>query len=99
MVKASEEDERKLVRRAFSMTVVALRRKAGIAQERVALESGIDRGYMGKLERGQNVPTLETVFKLLPVFRISFVQFAEHFETNLRRARRAESRPAATRPS
>jgi hypothetical protein len=45
------------------------------------------------------VPTLETVFKLLPVFRISFVQFAEHFETNLRRARRAESRPAATRPS
>jgi transcriptional regulator with XRE-family HTH domain len=93
MVKASEE--REMVRRAFSKTVVALRRKAGIAQERVALESGIDRGYMGKLERGQYVPTLDTVYKLLPVFRISFVQFAEQFDTYMRRGRRGAPRSAA----
>jgi transcriptional regulator with XRE-family HTH domain len=97
MVKASEE--RELVRRAFSMTVVALRRKAGIAQERAALESGIDRGYMGKLERGENVPTLDTIYKLLPALRVSFVQFAEHFETNLRRARRGGPRSSAKLPS
>jgi transcriptional regulator with XRE-family HTH domain len=92
MPRVSKEPERELMRRAFSMTVVALRRKTGIAQEKVALESGIDRGYMGKLERGENMPTLYTVYQLLPAFRISFVQFAEQFDNYLRRARRGASR-------
>ncbi len=58
----------------------------------VALESGIDRGYMGGLERGRHVPTLDTIYKLLPVFRISFSQFAEAFEIALRRAQRQVKR-------
>ena len=74
------------------MTVIELRRAKGMAQETLALESGVDRGYMGGLERGRHLPTLDTIYRLLPVFPISFAQFAERFESNLRKAQREMKR-------
>lgn len=74
------------------MTVIELRRAKGMAQEALALESGVDRGYMGGLERGRHLPTLDTIYRLLPVFSISFAQFAERFENNLRKAQREMKR-------
>jgi transcriptional regulator with XRE-family HTH domain len=76
------------VRRAFSMTIRDLRLLKGVAQETLALEAEVDRGYMGTLERGESTPTLDTIFKLLPQLDIDFVQFAALFEVNLKRARR-----------
>jgi transcriptional regulator with XRE-family HTH domain len=84
-----KEPDRELLRQVFGMTVLELRRALGMAQETLGLESGIDRGYMGALERGRYMPTIAMVYRLLPALRVNFVQFAEHFETNLRRARRA----------
>jgi len=79
---------RMLMRRACSLTLKTLRQKIGITQERLALESNIDRGYMGGLERGLHSPSIETIYKLLPIFRITFVQFAEQYEKSMRRLRR-----------
>ena len=83
-----EPADRELLRRGFGITGVELRHALGVAQEALALGSGIDCGYAGGLERGKHVPTLATIYQLLPALRVSFVQFAEHFEANLRRARR-----------
>lgn len=74
-----KEPERIALRRAFSMTVRTLRLKVGIAQERLATETGTDRGYMSGLERGLHTPSLETIFKLLPVLQVDFGQFAVEF--------------------
>lgn len=75
---------RALIRRAFGQTVRALRKRAGIAQEQLALAASVDRGYMGGLERGEHSPTLETIYKLLPHLRVTLVEFMEEFERQLR---------------
>ena len=79
---------RTLVRCACSLTLKALRHKTGITQEKLAFEANIDRGYMGGLERGLHSPGIETIYKLLPILGITFVQFADQYEKCLQRARR-----------
>jgi transcriptional regulator with XRE-family HTH domain len=75
---------RREIRRAFANTVRVLRRKAGIAQEQLALNAGIDRTYMSALEREIHSPTLETVYKLLPHLGVTFAEFAKVFERHLK---------------
>jgi transcriptional regulator with XRE-family HTH domain len=65
---------------ALAFTVRALRYKAGIAQETLALKAGLDRTYMSALERGIYSPTLETIFKILPSLGVTFTQFASALE-------------------
>jgi len=72
--------EREDLRRAVGETVRSLRHKAGMAQERLALQAGLDRTYMSALERGRYSPTIETIYKLLPQLGCSFTQFARAFE-------------------
>ena len=80
-----------MIRRAFALTLWNLRHKAGIAQETLALEAGINRGYMSGLERGRHAPTLVMICRLLPHLRVTFTGFAEEFERCLRRIRRDPS--------
>ncbi|WP_462410362.1 helix-turn-helix domain-containing protein [Neobacillus sp. Marseille-QA0830] len=45
--------------------VLRRRRKAkGMSQEKLALESGLDRSYIGDLERNEKSPSLDTVYKI-----------------------------------
>ena len=81
-----------LVRLAFGRAIRELRANAGMAQERLALESEVDRGYMGGLERGLHSPTLDTIQKLLWHLDISFVEFAAVLERELKRAKRSPRR-------
>ncbi|MDR0200543.1 MAG: helix-turn-helix domain-containing protein [Delftia acidovorans] len=50
--------------RAFGAAVRALRTERGIAQESLAHLAGIERSHMGKVERGEHMPTLAIVFKI-----------------------------------
>ena len=75
---------RNQIRCAFAQTVRFLRQKAGISQERLARNLGIDRGYLGGLEREKHTPTLESVFRLLPGLHVTFAEFAREFERTLR---------------
>ena len=79
----SKPPARATLRRAFARTVRALRRRAGISQEQLALRSGIDRGYMSGLERGLHSPTLGTIYRLLPVVGVSFAEFAAELDRQL----------------
>lgn len=77
--------------RAFGMTVRALRLRAGVAQEALALEAGVGRAYMSALERGLHNPSLEMVYRLLPFLKVDLVEFAGEFEKHLRRVLKKQS--------
>jgi len=79
---------REQLRRAFADTVRILRARTGISQEKLALQAGLDRGYMGGLEREKHTPTLESIYRLLPVLGVSFAEFAGEFERVLHSRRR-----------
>ena len=42
----------------------AERRKLDMSQERLAHESGLDRSYVGRVERGEHNPTFVTLVKI-----------------------------------
>lgn len=49
---------------AFGAAVRALRTEDGIAQEALAHLAGIERSHMGKIERGEHMPTLALILKI-----------------------------------
>ncbi len=48
-----------------------LRRKKGFTQQELAIDSDLDRTYISKLERGECMPTILTVFKIAGVLGVS----------------------------
>jgi transcriptional regulator with XRE-family HTH domain len=71
------------LRRAFALTIRNLRRDKGLAQEQLALIAGLDRSFVGRIERGIHAPTIWTIYKFLPAFGISLRCFARTFEEAL----------------
>ena len=59
------------IRKEFGRVLREARKKRGISQERLALDSGMDRAYVSRLERGVTQPTLETIFRLSGVLGIT----------------------------
>lgn len=49
---------------AFGAVVRAARIEDGIAQEDLALLAGVERSHMGKIERGEHMPTLAMILKI-----------------------------------
>ena len=64
--------EKELVKRrhALSEKIKAIRAEKGLAQERLALEAGVDRTLVSKIERGIANPSLETLVKLATTLKI-----------------------------
>jgi len=56
---------------AFGRVLRESRLKAALSQEALALEAGIDRTFVSLMERGKRQPTLETLFRLATVLRVS----------------------------
>ena len=49
---------------AFGAAVRAARTEDGIAQEALANMAGIERSHMGKIERGEHMPTLVLILRI-----------------------------------
>lgn len=49
---------------AFGRVLRATRLKAGMSQESLALESTVQRQFISLIERGENQPTISTIFRL-----------------------------------
>jgi transcriptional regulator with XRE-family HTH domain len=49
---------------AFGAAVRALRTEQGVAQETLAHLADIERSHMGKIERGEHMPTLAIILKI-----------------------------------
>jgi transcriptional regulator with XRE-family HTH domain len=46
------------------------RKKIGLSQEAVADKVGISRAYMGYIEQGRNIPSLEVLEKVAKVLKV-----------------------------
>lgn len=53
---------------AFGEALREIRRERGMSQEAAALLCGIDRAYLGQLERAGKSPTLRTVWRIAAAF-------------------------------
>jgi len=80
------------VRRALARTVRAFRRRAAhMSQEELALLSGLDRSYVGQIERAMRSATIETICRLMVVLGCSCAEFGAEFDKNLRTNSRNKS--------
>jgi transcriptional regulator with XRE-family HTH domain len=55
---------------AFGQILRKLRQAAGMSQEQLGLESGVQRNFISLIETGQNQPTITTVFKLAAALNV-----------------------------
>ena len=66
---------------AFGAAVRALRMERGIAQESLAHLAGIERSHMGKVERGEHMPTLAIIFKIAGALECSVAELMASVES------------------
>lgn len=59
------------VLKKFGEKVRKLRKEKGMSQEQLADEAGIERSYMGTIERGERNPTLLKVFRIAKALKVS----------------------------
>jgi len=57
--------------RSFGARVRALRHERGLSQEALAHECGLDRTYVGGIERGERNPSLQNIAKIAAVLRVT----------------------------
>lgn len=55
---------------AFGVVLRSLRKRAGLSQEQLALEAGVERNFVSLIERGVNQPTIRVIFKLATALRV-----------------------------
>lgn len=64
----------------FGTTVRRLRLEAKMSQEEFADRCGLHRTYIGLIERGERIVTIDTVSKLASTLNISIAQLFTHME-------------------
>lgn len=55
---------------AFGRVLRQLRVAAGLSQEQLGLESGVQRNFISLIETGQNQPTITTLFRLAHALKL-----------------------------
>jgi len=71
---------------AFGEAVRAARTERGVAQETLAHLAGVERSHMGKIERGEHMPTVAIVFRISRALGISSAVLMLDAEARLARA-------------
>lgn len=59
----------------FGKRIRAIRKEVGLTQEALADAAGIDRSYMGAIERGEVNLTLTKIYQIAKALRVSPVDF------------------------
>lgn len=66
----------------FSLVLRQLREERGWSQEQLAAQAGLNRSYLGEVERGSAVPSLVTVSKLASALDIRVSSMLARCEHN-----------------
>ena len=69
---------------AFGQAVRAARMEQGMAQEELAALAEIERSHMGKIERGEHMPTLALILRIAVALNRSAADLIAVTEENLR---------------
>ncbi len=83
---------------AFGQVLRELRKRQGLSQESLALESGMERNYVSLLELGRNSASVKTIFKLAPVLGVSVAEFMAMVETRSKEKLKPKVASKTTRP-
>jgi transcriptional regulator with XRE-family HTH domain len=65
------------LRENFATNLRRLRHASGLSQEELAHRAGLNRNYVGLLERAANSPTLDTIERLAAELVVDPVRFFE----------------------
>lgn len=69
--------------KAFGVAVRSIRTVQGVAQETLASLAGIERSHMGKIERGEHMPTLSIILKIAKALGCSASELIKETENGL----------------
>lgn len=64
-------------RALFGLRLAEIRKAKGLSQERLALESGLARSYLGGVERGQRNIALLNIYRLAETLGVAPAQLLE----------------------
>lgn len=73
------------IAKTFGTVVRERRLAAGLAQEQLALLANSDRSFVGKMERGENQPSLVLILRLAAALRCKAGELVEDVESRLAR--------------
>jgi transcriptional regulator with XRE-family HTH domain len=74
---------------ALGLALRKLRREGGLSQEKLGLDSGVQRNFISLIETGQNQPTITTIFKLAAALGIKASELVVAAEAELTAASKA----------
>lgn len=63
---------------AIGQAIRELRTKIGLSQEALAHEAGVDRSYMGGIERGEHNMTIVNLLRISHCLRVSLSELLRH---------------------
>ena len=69
---------------SFGRVLRRLRKEAGLSQEQLALEAGIERNFVSLIERGVNQPSIRVIFKLARALDIPASEMLAIVEEDIR---------------
>lgn len=72
--------EREDIAKNLGNNIKRFRLEKGFSQENLALRAGIHPAYLGRLERGEKCPTLDTVFKICDALSVPVADIITFFE-------------------
>ena len=76
---------------AFGQVLRELRKRQNLSQERLALESGMERNYVSLLELGRNSASVKMIFKIAPVLGVSVADFMTLVEARTKEKSKPQS--------
>ena len=68
----------------FGQVLRQLRKEAGLTQEKLGMEAGLQRNYVSSLELGEKQPSLSSVFKLAQALKMDASSLVRLVETNIK---------------
>ena len=76
----------------FGVALRRVRKAAGLSQEQLGLDSGVQRNFISLIETGQNQPTIGTICKLAHALGVKASQLVAEAEEEARLTKRSASR-------
>lgn len=78
---------------AFGAVVRALRTRKKISQEALANLAGVERSHMGKIERGEHIPSLVIIMRIAEALGCDATSLVAETEKSLKRVRVRRKKP------
>lgn len=74
-------------RKLIAANVRRIRVALGVSQERLAFDSGVDRSYLGGMERGEANPTIEILERIAATLGVSLADLFAEIENGATQSR------------